>query len=92
MKIALSIFIIFFFTGCISTQEWLQTKPMSYQNGYKDGCDNGEEIALNSTIPKKNKTSIYDSNTQYKAGWDEGYNDCFSDKEFEIMTERSSRF
>jgi len=79
------------FTGCQSTQEWLKTKPLSYQNGYKAGCDNGEERASNSTIFKKNNTSSYKSDSEYRIGWDEGYKDCYSDKEFEIMTERSGR-
>jgi hypothetical protein len=87
------LFLIFIiFTGCQSTQEWLRTKPLSYQSGYKEGCDNGEEMAANSTIFKKNKTSSYSSDAQYRSGWDEGYEDCYSDKKFEIMTERSGRF
>ncbi len=80
------------FSACQSTQEWLKTKPLSYQNGYKQGCDNGEERAENSMIFKKNKTSSYKTDTQYREGWDEGYADCYSDKEFEIMTERHRRF
>jgi len=70
----------------------LATKPLSYQKGYKQGCDNGEEMAANSTIFKKNDTPSYKTDPQYRAGWDEGYQDCYSDKEFEIMTKRSGRF
>ncbi len=83
---------ILLFSACQSTQEWLKTKPLSYQNGYKQGCDNGEERAENSMILEKNKTSSYKTDTQYREGWDEGYADCYSDKEFEIMTERHRRF
>ena len=78
--------------GCQSTQEWLKTKSLSYQNGYKAGCDNGEDRAENSTIFKKNETSSYKNDTPYRKGWDEGYTDCNTDKEFEIMTESSRRF
>jgi hypothetical protein len=86
--IALLTSILFIFSACQSTQEWLKTKPKPYQRGYKDGCDNGEERALNSTIFKKNNTQDYKTDDLYKEGWDEGYEDCFSDKEFEIMTKR----
>ncbi len=86
----LSCFLVF--TGCLSTQEWLKTKPLSYQNGYKHGCENGEDRAGNSIIFKKNDTSSYKTDTQYREGWDEGYADCYSDKEFEIMTEHHRRF
>jgi len=74
------------FSACQSTQEWLKTKPLSYQKGYKEGCDNGDDRAGNSTIFKTNDTSSYKTDPVYKKGWDEGYNDCYSDKEFEIMT------
>jgi hypothetical protein len=79
------------FTGCQSTQAWLKAKPLSYQKGYEEGCDNGDDRAGNSTIFKTNNTSSYKTNTEYKKGWDQGYKDCYSDKEFDIMTERENR-
>ena len=80
---------LLFFSACQSTQGWLETKPLSFQKGYQAGCDNGDDKAENSTIFKTNTTSEYKTNTEYKKGWDEGYKDCYSDTEFNIMTERS---
>jgi len=80
--------LLFLTTACISTQEWLKTKPLSFQEGYKVGCDNGEERALNSTIFKKDNTQIYKNNTEYKAGFDDGYDTCYTDKEVDIMMQR----
>jgi len=79
-------------TGCVSTNEWLKTKPLDYQKGYKDGCENGEDMASYSYIFKKDDTIIYKTNKVYRSGWDEGYADCFSDKEFENMTRQGGRF
>jgi len=85
----LIIFSLLFFTACQSTQAWLKTKPLSFQKGYEEGCENGEEMALNSTIINKKITSQYHSDSQYKQGWDEGYKDCFENKQFDIMTGRA---
>ena len=90
MKYFIILFTLLTLTACQSTQQWLKTKPLAYQNGYKDGCDNGEERAQNSTVFKKNDTSSYKTNAEYKKGWDEGYQDCYSDKEFDIMTRSQS--
>jgi len=81
--------LIALFTGCVSTQEWLKTKPQSFQLGYKTGCVNGEDMASNSYIVKSNETDKnYKDDEYYRAGWDEGYDDCKTDKEVEIMMRR----
>lgn len=83
--IALSFFILLF-NGCITTQEWLKTKPQNFQDGYYDGCDNGKDMAKNSYVDKNNKTNMCKNDKLYKEAWDEGYDDCYSDMEFDIMT------
>ena len=75
-------------SGCVSTEEWLKTKPVAFQQGYEIGCDNGEARALNSTIFKKDDTKEYKENTQYRIGFDDGYETCYSDKEVDIMMRR----
>lgn len=91
-QIVLLTIVLIILSGCMSTQEWLAAKPQSYQDGYKSGCENGNDMASYSYVDKKNNTSIYRSDNTYRSGWDEGYADCYSDKEIEIMTKRSGRF
>ena len=79
-------FFIFLLSGCVSTQEWLSTKPQNFQDGYLSGCDNGKDMARYSYIDKQNNTEKYKNDKLYKEAWDEGYDDCYSDMEFDIMT------
>ena len=89
MKTLLLISTLFFLlSGCVSTEEWLKTKPVAFQKGYKVGCDNGEQRASNSTIFKKDDTKEYKENTNYRDGFDDGYETCYSDKEVDIMMRR----
>ena len=75
-------------SGCISTEEWLKTKSPSFSNGYRVGCENGEARAYNSTIFKKNDTQEYKKDLEYKTGFDDGYETCYSDAEVDIMMRR----
>ena len=76
-------------TGCQSTQEWLATKPLQYQKGYTQGCTKGEEVAQSFVELEAEKPSAYTAIREFKLGWDDGYNDCYEDKKFEIMSRRA---
>ena len=85
-------FILLFTTSCVSTQEWLASKSQDFQLGYKNGCQNGEDMASYSYIFKSNETDkMYKGSEEYRIGWDDGYETCFSDKELDNMM-RSRRF
>ena len=70
----------------MTTQEWLLTKPKSFQIGYEAGCDNGKDMVDHSYVFKANNTKEYKTNGVYKNGWDEGYYDCYTDLEMSKMT------
>ena len=88
-KILILSIILIFLTGCVSTQEWLKTKPEIFQLGYKNGCQNGEDMAMNSYVEKSNENDeLYKDSVSYREGWDDGYETCYSDKEVDIMMRR----
>lgn len=81
--------ILILLSGCISTQEWLKTKPENFQLGYKKGCLNGEDMASNSYVEKLNETdTLYKDDEVYREAWDDGYETCYSDREVDIMMMR----
>jgi len=80
--------LLFLLTGCVSTEEWLKTKSPSFSKGYKIGCENGEDRASNSTIFKKDDTKEYKEDAEFKKGFDDGYETCYSDREVDIMMRR----
>lgn len=82
------LFVAAWLAGCTSTQQWLAGKPEAFRQGYEAGCENAKERVSNSFIPKKNDTERYKNDSRYKAGWDEGYEDCRLDKETDLLMQR----
>ncbi|BDY13327.1 hypothetical protein [Hydrogenimonas cancrithermarum] len=91
-KIVFSALSIMLFVGCASTQTWLKTKPVPFQEGYEAGCVSGEERAGYTFSTLKKNEIRYENDPLYKEGWDEGYSRCFSDKEVEICMRRPGAF
>lgn len=84
----LSIFITLFFAGCPSTHSYLASKPPAFAKGYEDGCKSGEKYWENNLIDYKTIDPNLRENPDYRDGWREGYNRCYSEKETEIWMTR----
>ncbi len=82
----------FFFTGCPSEQSYLARHSVAFQEGYRDGCKNAEEMVTNSFIEKKNDTPRYKNDPEYREGWDDGYSRCYANKEMELYMRRPGAF
>ncbi len=80
-----------FFGGCPSRESYLQKHSPAFVQGYRSGCENGRESARNSFIERK-PPERYFSDSEYKEGWDEGYESCYEDEEFEQQMSRPAIF
>jgi hypothetical protein len=48
-----------------------------FQRGYQEGCNSGYVAdGKEGAYRYKKDYKLYDSNTQYRKGWDAGFNDC----------------
>ncbi|WP_200763705.1 hypothetical protein [Nitrosophilus alvini] len=88
----LGIATFFLLSGCTVKYENIYSKLPAFQEGYKDGCESGEEAASNSFSQKKIDIKRYNNDSVYKEGWDEGYYDCYSDRELEIWMRHPAIF
>ncbi|WP_201352751.1 hypothetical protein [Hydrogenimonas urashimensis] len=75
-------------TGCPSLQSYLASKPPAFAKGYTDGCKSGEKFWENNLANYKIIDPALKEDPDYKEGWEEGYNRCYSDKEVEIWMRR----
>ncbi len=82
---------MFLFGGCPSRESYLQKHSPAFSQGYHSGCENGRESARNSFIERK-PPERYFSDSEYKDGWDEGYESCYEDEEFEQQMSRPAIF
>ncbi|MCF6201015.1 MAG: hypothetical protein L3J42_02615 [Hydrogenimonas sp.] len=79
----LSVYILLF-VGCASSK-----KPsLSYQAGYKDGCEVGREYWENSLVAEMKYKEISKKEPLYKNGWLDGLDSCYEDVELEVWMER----
>ncbi len=83
--------IIVLFGGCPSQESYLQKHSPAFAQGYHSGCENGRESARNSFI-KRTPPKRYFNDPEYKKGWDEGYESCYEDEEFEQQMSRPTIF
>lgn len=77
-----------FLAGCPSEHSYLAAKPPAFQEGYRDGCKNAEEMVVNSFVERKDNTERYKNDPIYRDGWDDGYSRCYANKEMDIWMDR----
>ncbi|BBG65593.1 hypothetical protein NNO_0890 [Hydrogenimonas sp.] len=80
-----------FLTGCASESSYLSAHSASFVSGYKDGCESAKRYFENSLIEVE-KPPVYSENEEYRKGWDDGYERCYSYEEMEIDLSRPAIF
>lgn len=51
-------------------------QPVAYRVGFQAGCDSGYVFVGNTAYTPKRDVQRYDVDSQYKQGWNDGYNRC----------------
>ncbi|TDJ49736.1 MAG: hypothetical protein E2O44_05475, partial [Nitrospina sp.] len=54
-------------------------QPVAYRVGFQAGCDSGYVFVGNTAYTPKRDVQRYDVDSQYKQGWNDGYNRCRGD-------------
>ena len=78
MKRVLFIFLLFVLTTCTTTMKQVPPGPLSYRQGYRDGCDCGYVAAGHPYYKYRKDVYRYQDESLYKQGWDDGYDMCKS--------------
>jgi hypothetical protein len=72
-----------FLSGCMSEAE-LMTKegyPPAYTHGYDDGCHSGKMAGGNMFEHMRKDVRRFDSDRDYRQGWNDGYESCEKQQE-----------
>ncbi|MBL0717517.1 MAG: hypothetical protein JJV89_05660 [Desulfosarcina sp.] len=77
----LSCFMLLF--GCVSQKEAMikQGYPMSYTEGFDDGCHSGNKAGGSLFDQFKKDVRRFESDTKYAQGWSDGFRQCESQQE-----------
>ncbi len=78
-KIVLFLMYSFVLAGCGPQGEQIMiqnAKSAPYAKGYGDGCVSGRSAAGNTELNATKDTMLYLNNSEYKNGWDAGYDEC----------------
>lgn len=66
-------------TGCQTRLDKdVALMPAVFGQGYKDGCSSGYVAAGHPYYQYQKNFNMYSTNTEYKEGWQEGYDRCKS--------------
>lgn len=70
-------------TGCVSQKESMikQGYPLSYADGFDDGCHSGNQAGGNMFEQFKKDVKRFDADKQYAQGWSDGFRQCESQQE-----------
>lgn len=70
-------------SGCATEAERMaqQGYPPAYTLGYDDGCHSGKMAGGNMFEHMKKDVRRYGADSQYKQGWDDGYESCEKQQE-----------
>ena len=58
-----------------------EDQPLTYRQGFADGCGSGEDAAGSYVSEFKKDANEYTNNELYKHRWDDGYDFCKSKEE-----------
>lgn len=72
-----------FLSGCISQRDSMvqQGYPMSYVDGFDDGCHSGKKAGGLMFEKFKKDVRRFDSDTQYAQGWSDAFRQCETEQE-----------
>lgn len=71
------------FSGCASQQDTLvnQGYPLSYAEGFDDGCHSGKKAGGSLFDQFKKDVRKFESDSQYAHGWSDGFRQCETEQE-----------
>ena len=69
--------------GCASQKETMikQGYPLSYAEGFDDGCHSGKKAGGSMFDQFKKDVSRFEKDTQYAQGWSDAYRQCETEQE-----------
>jgi len=78
VKLGFLIISLTMLSACSTEKERMLEKgyPKQYADGYQDGCSTGQAAAGGIGSMDK-KIRVYDSNKDYRRGWDDGRSLCY---------------
>jgi hypothetical protein len=70
-------------SGCMSEAQRMTKEgyPPAYTRGYDDGCHSGKMAGGNMFEHMRKDVRRYDSDRDYRQGWDDGYGSCEKQQE-----------
>ncbi len=84
LRLILTLIVLLLFAACSKVilkadMERVKDQPLSFQDGYKDGCDSGFVAGGSLVHGFKRDTARTLEDEQYRLGWKKGYSQCKSD-------------
>lgn len=72
-----------FLAGCVSQKESMVKEgyPVSYADGFDDGCHSGKKAGGNMFEQFKKDTRRFEYDSQYGQGWSDGFRQCETEEE-----------
>lgn len=83
LLLILSFCSMFAFSGCVTQKETMikQGYPMSYVDGFDDGCHSGKKAGGSMFDQFKKDVRRFQKDTQYAQGWSDGFRQCETEQE-----------
>lgn len=83
LLLVLSFCSMFAFFGCVTQKETMikQGYPMSYADGFDDGCHSGKKAGGSMFDQFKKDVRRFQKDTQYAQGWSDGFRQCETEQE-----------
>ena len=74
---------LFLLFGCVSQKETMikEGYPLSYADGFDDGCHSGNKAAGSLFDQFKKDVRRFERDRQYAQGWSDGFRECESEQE-----------
>ena len=74
---------LFMFGGCVSQRDTMvqQGYPLSYADGFDDGCHSGKKAGGSMFDQFKKDVRRFQTDKQYAQGWSDGFRQCETEQE-----------
>jgi len=83
LLLSLTCSLILIFSGCVSQRDTMiqQGYPLSYADGFDDGCHSGKKAGGSMFDQFKKDVRRFQTDKQYAQGWSDGFRQCETEQE-----------